>query len=70
MQRRIELSTRQYLKTFEDAWVEQVANDPSDVDGFLQASFTNEDRRGQVVIDRPKGELSQETLVQSMAGEV
>lgn len=27
-------------------------------------------RRGRVVVDRPKSELSQETLVQSMAGEV
>ena len=37
MKRLQELATRTDLKPFEDAWVEQISTDPSDVDGFLKA---------------------------------
>lgn len=37
MRRLVELASRPDLKPFEDAWVETIANDPSDVNGLLEA---------------------------------
>ena len=37
MKRLVELASRQDLEAFDEAWVEQVGNDPSDVEGFIEA---------------------------------